>query len=135
MLRIICNSFQSNPMPAFTCIQEQIQVLPFPGLQLYLQTRRTNMLPLYARRLGARVTIHDPRSLPFSRESGFDLRHRDLHSLSIRDQEVHRLGPPFGRCGKDGDNETSSYQEKPYNQIVRLWIHERLFFSRQRVKK
>ncbi|KAG8200749.1 hypothetical protein JTE90_022352 [Oedothorax gibbosus] len=87
------------------------------GLQLYLQTRRINMLPLYSRQLGARVTIHDPRSLPFSRESGFDLRHRDLNSISIQEQEVHRLGPPFGRCKRDGYNETSYFQEKPYNQI------------------
>lgn len=81
------------------------------------------MLPLYARRLGARVTIHDPRSLPFSRETGFDLRHRDLHSLSIQDQEINRLGPPFGHCSGDEEittfQETDlSYQDKPYNQIV-----------------
>ncbi|GBM25962.1 Amiloride-sensitive sodium channel subunit beta [Araneus ventricosus] len=88
------------------------------GLHLYLQSERKNMLPLFARRLGARVVIHDPRSLPISREGGFDIRHGDTSSISIRYFEINRLGPPWGRCAKDGDNTTSSYLSKPYNQIA-----------------
>ncbi|CAL1275778.1 unnamed protein product, partial [Larinioides sclopetarius] len=88
------------------------------GLHLYLQSERKNILPLFARSLGARVVIHDPRSLPISREGGFDIRHGDSSSISIRYAEINRLGPPWGRCAKDGDNTTSSYLIKPYNQIA-----------------
>ncbi|KAF8782096.1 Kinesin-like protein KIF21A like protein [Argiope bruennichi] len=88
------------------------------GLHLYLQSERKNMLPLFARKLGARVVIHDPRSLPISREGGFDVRHGDTTSLSIRYSEINRLGPPWGLCAKDGDNTTSSYLQIPYNQIA-----------------
>ncbi|GIY67622.1 amiloride-sensitive sodium channel subunit beta [Caerostris darwini] len=87
------------------------------GLHLYLQSERKNMLPLFVRRLGARIVIHDPRSLPFSREGGFDLRHGDTSTVSLRYTEINRLGPPWGHCANDGDSTTSSYKDKPYNQI------------------
>ncbi|GFY68626.1 amiloride-sensitive sodium channel subunit beta [Trichonephila inaurata madagascariensis] len=88
------------------------------GLHLYLQSERKNILPLFARMVGARIVVHDPRSLPFSNEAGFDLRHGDITSMSIQFSEINRLGPPWGHCAKDGDNETSSYTTVPYNQIV-----------------
>ncbi|GFU16699.1 amiloride-sensitive sodium channel subunit alpha [Nephila pilipes] len=88
------------------------------GLHLYLQSERKNMLPLFARQVGARIVIHDPRSLPFSKEGGFDIRHGDTTSMSIQYSEINRLGPPWGLCAEDGDSKTSSYTTIPYNQVA-----------------
>ncbi|XP_035228204.1 uncharacterized protein LOC118200351 isoform X2 [Stegodyphus dumicola] len=41
------------------------------GLQLYLQSPKSSMFPLFAKQLSVRVVVHDPRSLPFARERRF----------------------------------------------------------------
>ncbi|XP_042897441.2 amiloride-sensitive sodium channel subunit beta-like [Parasteatoda tepidariorum] len=89
-----------------------------PGLLLYLQSEKKNTFPLLMRQTGARIVIHDPRSLPFTRSSGFDIRHGAISSMSVKLTHVKRLSHPWGKCAKDGDNTTSNYLIVPYNQIA-----------------
>lgn len=88
------------------------------GLELYLKNPRSNSIPLLSKQHGARIVVHDPRSLPFASEKGIDIRAGDMASIMLQYKETNRLGPPWGDCAYDGDNATSSYLELPYDKLV-----------------
>ena len=90
----------------------------FAGLQLYLQSHRNNILPLYGMQTGARVVIHDARSMPFARERGLHMRPGNMYYARVQRTVLQRIGHPWGTCARDGDNTTTSYLSKPYSQIV-----------------
>lgn len=85
-----------------------------------MKSPKDSIFPLFAPNYGARIVIHDPRSLPFASEKGFDIRSGDMTSIVVQYEEVNRLGPPWSECAWDGDNKTSSYLEKPYSLLVSL---------------
>ena len=88
------------------------------GLELYLKNPYADVVPLLSKKYGARIVIHEPRSLPFATENGIDVRTGDMTSITLQYKETNRLGPPWGDCAYDGDNKTSRYLEVPYNKLV-----------------
>ncbi|GIY29737.1 amiloride-sensitive sodium channel subunit beta [Caerostris darwini] len=86
------------------------------GLQLYLQARRNDTLPLLTRDLGVRIVVHDPRSIPIASENGVDIRPGDMASISVEYMQINRLGQPWGICAQDGQVLVNNYSGDPYVQ-------------------
>ena len=91
----------------------------FAGLQLFMRSRTNDSLTLFARQLGVRLIIHDPRSIPMVSEDGIDLRPGDMTTINMEYKEIHRLGPPWGKCAHDGQI-LGNYSQNPYKQNVRI---------------
>ncbi|KAG8174925.1 hypothetical protein JTE90_025988 [Oedothorax gibbosus] len=86
------------------------------GLQLYMQSRKQDTIPLLTRELGVRIVVHDPRSIPLASENGIDIRPGDMVSVNVEYTEIHRLGEPWGQCVKDGDVLPNNYSTVPYHR-------------------
>ncbi|KAG8199717.1 hypothetical protein JTE90_022163 [Oedothorax gibbosus] len=99
------------------------------GLQLYMQSRKEDTIPLLTRELGVRIVVHDPRSIPLASENGIDIRPGDMVSVNVEYTEIHRLGEPWGQCVKDGDVLPNNYSTVPYSQAdcERYCIQKEIF--------
>ncbi|XP_055934919.1 amiloride-sensitive sodium channel subunit beta-like isoform X2 [Argiope bruennichi] len=99
------------------------------GLQLYLQARKQDTLPLLSKDLGVRIVVHDPRSIPIASENGIDIRPRDMASISLEYLEINRLGQPWGICAADGQVLPNNYSGNPYiqSECESFCINEEIF--------
>ncbi|GFQ74657.1 degenerin mec-4, partial [Trichonephila clavata] len=86
------------------------------GLQLYMQVRKEDTIPLLTRDLGVRIVVHDPRSIPIAAQNGIDIRPGDMASISMEYLEMNRLGQPWGKCAEDGQVLANNYSGDPYIQ-------------------
>ncbi|NXB52338.1 SCNNA protein, partial [Leucopsar rothschildi] len=72
------------------------------GLSLLLRARQRAQLPLLSPLAGLRVLIHRHNQTPFLEHEGFDIRPGIATTISIRQDEVNRLGGNYGKCTTDG---------------------------------
>lgn len=72
------------------------------GLSLLLRPAADAYLPYFSPSVGARLVIHPQNTLPFMEDGGFELRTGIETSLSLRKEDVSRLGGSYGDCTHDG---------------------------------
>ncbi|CAL1291901.1 unnamed protein product [Larinioides sclopetarius] len=99
------------------------------GLQLYLQARKQDTLPLLSKDLGVRIVVHDPRSIPIATEKGVDIRPGDMASISLEYVEINRLAQPWGICAEDGQVLSNNFSGNPYvqSECESFCINEEIF--------
>ncbi|XP_057605562.1 amiloride-sensitive sodium channel subunit delta isoform X2 [Hippopotamus amphibius kiboko] len=68
------------------------------GISLVLSTERQDHLPLLSTEAGVKVMIHRRGHAPFLEHQGFSVRPGTETTIGIREDEVHRLGSPYGHC-------------------------------------
>ncbi|XP_075134546.1 epithelial sodium channel subunit delta [Leptodactylus fuscus] len=74
------------------------------GLTLTLKTDQNENMPILSSAAGAKVMIHNPDQSPLAEHEGFDIRPGTETSISIREDQVNRLGEPYSECTLDGSN-------------------------------
>ncbi|XP_078394277.1 epithelial sodium channel subunit alpha-like, partial [Cetorhinus maximus] len=72
------------------------------GLFLLVKTQQNDYIPLLSTDAGARVMVHEPNKAPFMEDGGFDIRPGVETSISMRKEEVIRLGGDYSDCTQDG---------------------------------
>ncbi|XP_035945637.1 epithelial sodium channel subunit delta isoform X6 [Halichoerus grypus] len=73
------------------------------GISLVLRAGQQDHLPLLSTEAGIKVMIHGHDHTPFLEHQGFSVRPGTETTIGIREDEVHRLGGPYGRCTKGGE--------------------------------
>uniref|UniRef100_A0A8C4M6D4 Sodium channel epithelial 1 subunit delta n=2 Tax=Equus asinus TaxID=9793 RepID=A0A8C4M6D4_EQUAS len=68
------------------------------GISLVLRTEQQDHLPLLSTENGIKVMIHRRNQTPFLEHRGFSIRPGTETTIGIREDEVHRLGSPYGHC-------------------------------------
>ncbi|MXQ81755.1 hypothetical protein E5288_WYG004795 [Bos mutus] len=71
---------------------------PPPGISLVLRAEQLDHLPLLSTKAGIKVMIHPQDHTPFLEHQGFSIRPGTETTIDIREDEVHRLGSPYGQC-------------------------------------
>ncbi|XP_052510045.1 amiloride-sensitive sodium channel subunit delta [Budorcas taxicolor] len=71
---------------------------PPPGISLVLRAEQQDHLPLLSTKAGIKVMIHPQDHTPFLEHQGFSIRPGTETTIDIREDEVHRLGSPYGQC-------------------------------------
>ncbi|XP_055116869.1 amiloride-sensitive sodium channel subunit delta [Symphalangus syndactylus] len=74
------------------------------GVGLVLRVEQQPHLPLLSTRAGIKVMVHGRNHTPFLGHHSFSIRPGTEATISIREDEVHRLGSPYGHCmaGREG---------------------------------
>lgn len=72
------------------------------GLSLVLKTDQNDNMPILSSAAGAKVMIHSPDQSPLADNEGFDILPGAETSISIRQDQVNRLGAPYSECTLDG---------------------------------
>ncbi|XP_040501456.1 amiloride-sensitive sodium channel subunit delta [Ursus maritimus] len=70
------------------------------GISLVLRAEQQDHLPLLSTEAGIKVMIHGHDHTPFLEHQGFSIRPGTETTIGIREDEVHRLGSPYGHCTK-----------------------------------
>ncbi|XP_045426592.1 amiloride-sensitive sodium channel subunit delta [Pipistrellus kuhlii] len=73
------------------------------GISLVLRAEQQDALPLLSTEAGIKVMVHRRDHTPFLEHRGFSVRPGTETTISIREDEVHRLGSPYGRCTVSGE--------------------------------
>nr|XP_034808818.2 amiloride-sensitive sodium channel subunit delta isoform X4 [Pan paniscus] len=68
------------------------------GVGLVLRVEQQPHLPLLSTLAGIRVMVHGRNHTPFLGHHSFSVRPGTEATISIREDEVHRLGSPYGHC-------------------------------------
>ncbi|XP_074190125.1 LOW QUALITY PROTEIN: epithelial sodium channel subunit delta [Rhinolophus sinicus] len=68
------------------------------GISLVLRAEQQDHLPLLSTEAGIKVMVHKRNHTPFLEHRGFSVRPGTETTIGIREDEVHRLGSPYGRC-------------------------------------
>ncbi|XP_053773785.1 amiloride-sensitive sodium channel subunit delta isoform X2 [Desmodus rotundus] len=68
------------------------------GISLVLRAEQQDHLPLLSTEAGIKVMVHKCDHTPFLEHRGFSIRPGTETTISIREDEVHRLGSPYGHC-------------------------------------
>ncbi|KAM5266907.1 epithelial sodium channel subunit delta isoform 2-T2 [Hipposideros larvatus] len=68
------------------------------GISLVLRAEQQDQLPLLSTEAGIKVMVHQRNHTPFLEHRGFSVRPGTETTIGIREDEVHRLGSPYGRC-------------------------------------
>ncbi|XP_032350794.1 LOW QUALITY PROTEIN: amiloride-sensitive sodium channel subunit delta [Camelus ferus] len=68
------------------------------GISLVLRTEQQDHLPLLSTEAGVKVMIHKRDHTPFLEHRSFSVRPGTETTIGIREDEVHWLGSPYGRC-------------------------------------
>ncbi|XP_047647375.1 amiloride-sensitive sodium channel subunit delta [Phacochoerus africanus] len=68
------------------------------GISLVLRAELQDHLPLLFTEAGIKVLIHRHDQTPFLEHQGFSIRPGTETTIGIREDEVHRLGSPYGHC-------------------------------------
>ncbi|KAM5323455.1 epithelial sodium channel subunit delta isoform 2-T2 [Glossophaga mutica] len=71
---------------------------PPAGISLVLRAEQQDHLPLLSTEAGIKVMVHKRDHIPFLEHQGFSIRPGTETTIRIREDEVHRLGSPYGRC-------------------------------------
>ncbi|PRD34921.1 UNVERIFIED_CONTAM: scnn1a [Trichonephila clavipes] len=71
------------------------------GLQLLLRISGRSVVDLLRREIGARISIHDPHTLPFVDEYGLNVRPKIMTNIELSYAEIKRLKKPWGNCDDD----------------------------------
>jgi hypothetical protein len=72
------------------------------GLRLTLDLQTDNYEGEFASRVGARVTVHHPATVPHPEITGFTVMPGTETAVGIRATSVHRMLAPFvSNCSKD----------------------------------
>ncbi|XP_040276107.1 amiloride-sensitive sodium channel subunit delta [Bufo bufo] len=74
------------------------------GLSLTLKTDQNDNMPILSSAAGAKVMIHNPNQFPLAEHEGFDIWPGTETSISIRQDQMNRLGAPYSDCILDGSN-------------------------------
>ncbi|CAJ0951735.1 unnamed protein product [Ranitomeya imitator] len=74
------------------------------GLTLTLKTDQNDNMPILSSAAGAKVMIHNPNQSPLAEHEGFDIWPGTETSISIRQDQITRLGSPYSECTSDGSN-------------------------------
>ncbi|XP_069804370.1 amiloride-sensitive sodium channel subunit delta [Dendropsophus ebraccatus] len=74
------------------------------GLSLTLKTDQNDNMPILSTAAGAKVMIHSPNQSPLAEHEGFDIRPGTETSISIKQDQVNRLGAPYSECTIDGSD-------------------------------
>ncbi|XP_075045837.1 epithelial sodium channel subunit delta [Mixophyes fleayi] len=74
------------------------------GLSLTVTTDQNDNMPLLSTAAGALVLVHNPHQPPLVEHEGFEIRPGTETSISIRQDQVDRLGEPYTDCTFDGGN-------------------------------
>ncbi|XP_043341528.1 amiloride-sensitive sodium channel subunit delta isoform X4 [Cervus canadensis] len=67
-------------------------------ISLVLRAEQQDHLPLLSTKAGIKVMIHPQDHTPFLEHQGFSIRPGTETTIDIREDEVHRLGSPYGQC-------------------------------------
>ncbi|XP_005217258.1 amiloride-sensitive sodium channel subunit delta [Bos indicus] len=67
-------------------------------ISLVLRAEQLDHLPLLSTKAGIKVMIHPQDHTPFLEHQGFSIRPGTETTIDIREDEVHRLGSPYGQC-------------------------------------
>ncbi|XP_054301375.2 amiloride-sensitive sodium channel subunit delta isoform X2 [Pongo pygmaeus] len=73
------------------------------GVGLVLRVEQQPHLPLLSTRAGIKVMVHGRNHTPFLGHHSFSIRPGTEATISIREDEVHRLGSPYGHCTGHGE--------------------------------
>ncbi|XP_036137314.1 amiloride-sensitive sodium channel subunit delta [Molossus molossus] len=68
------------------------------GISLVLRAEQQDHLPLLSTEAGIKVIVHKRDHTPFLEHLGFSIRPGTETTIGIREDEVHRLGSPYGNC-------------------------------------
>ncbi|XP_045715313.1 amiloride-sensitive sodium channel subunit delta [Phyllostomus hastatus] len=68
------------------------------GISLVLRAEQQDHLPLLSTEAGIKVMVHKRNHTPFLEHQGFSIRPGTETTIRIREDEVHRLGSPYGDC-------------------------------------
>ncbi|XP_036917914.1 amiloride-sensitive sodium channel subunit delta [Sturnira hondurensis] len=68
------------------------------GISLVLRAEQQDHLPLLSSEAGIKVMVHKRDHIPFLEHRGFSIRPGTETTIRIREDEVHRLGSPYGHC-------------------------------------
>ncbi|XP_008576389.1 PREDICTED: amiloride-sensitive sodium channel subunit delta [Galeopterus variegatus] len=68
------------------------------GISLVLRAEQQDHLPLLSTEAGIKVMVHGHHHPPFLEHHGFSIRPGTETTIGIREDEVHRLGSPYGHC-------------------------------------
>ncbi|XP_063799108.1 amiloride-sensitive sodium channel subunit delta [Pseudophryne corroboree] len=71
------------------------------GLSMTVTTDQTNNMPVMSTAAGAMVLIHNSDQPPLVEHEGFDIFPGTEISISIRQDQVNRLGEPYSACTND----------------------------------
>ncbi|XP_056399577.1 amiloride-sensitive sodium channel subunit delta [Hyla sarda] len=74
------------------------------GLSLILKTDQNDNMPILSSAAGAKVMIHSPDQSPLAEHEGFDIWPGTETSISIKQDQVNRLGAPYSECTFDGSD-------------------------------
>ncbi|GFU16696.1 degenerin-like protein unc-105 [Nephila pilipes] len=84
------------------------------GLQLLLRITGRNIVDLLRREIGARISIHDPHTLPFVDEYGMNVRPKLMTNIELSYSKIQRLKKPWGNCDDDARR---MYNGDPYSVL------------------
>uniref|UniRef100_A0A2K5EHB2 Sodium channel epithelial 1 subunit delta n=1 Tax=Aotus nancymaae TaxID=37293 RepID=A0A2K5EHB2_AOTNA len=73
------------------------------GIGLVLRVEQQAHLPLLSTQAGIKVMVHGHNHTPFLEHHSFSIRPGTETTISIREDEVHRLGGPYGHCTAGGE--------------------------------
>ncbi|XP_054092794.1 epithelial sodium channel subunit delta [Callithrix jacchus] len=73
------------------------------GIGLVLRVEQQAHLPLLSTQAGIKVMVHSHNHMPFLEHHSFSIRPGTETTISIREDEVHRLGDPYGHCTAGGE--------------------------------
>ncbi|XP_077837058.1 epithelial sodium channel subunit delta isoform X4 [Macaca mulatta] len=73
------------------------------GIGLVLRVEQQPHLPLLSTRAGVKVMVHGRNHTPFLGYHSFSVRPGTEATISIREDEVHRLGKPYSHCTSGGE--------------------------------
>ncbi|XP_039732736.1 epithelial sodium channel subunit delta isoform X2 [Pteropus medius] len=68
------------------------------GISLILRAEQQDHLPLLSTEAGIKAIVHKHDHTPFLEHRGFSIRPGTETTISIREDEVHRLGSPYSHC-------------------------------------
>ncbi|XP_036738603.2 amiloride-sensitive sodium channel subunit delta isoform X1 [Manis pentadactyla] len=74
------------------------------GISLVLRAEQQDHLPLLSTEAGIKVMIHRRNHTPFLEHRGFSIRPGTETTIGVREDEVHRLGSPYGPCTRGGQS-------------------------------
>nr|XP_039330063.1 amiloride-sensitive sodium channel subunit delta isoform X1 [Saimiri boliviensis boliviensis] len=78
--------------------------LGLPGIGLVLRVEQQAHLPLLSTQAGIKVMVHGHNHTPFLEHHSFSIRPGTETTIGIREDEVHRLGGPYGHCTAGGES-------------------------------
>ncbi|XP_077313729.1 epithelial sodium channel subunit delta [Lithobates pipiens] len=91
------NANENSDTPGATIIPEKKY-----GISLIVKVDQHDNMPLLSTSAGTTLMIHNPTQSPLVEHQGFDIWPGTETSISVRQDQVNRLGKPYGDCTFNG---------------------------------